>query len=36
MAPLILATQKQFGFSHIAAGSTAFGKVSQKTWSSAF
>lgn len=26
MAPLILSTQKQFGFSHIAAGSTAFGK----------
>jgi hypothetical protein len=27
MAPLILASQQQFGFSHITAGSTAFGKV---------
>ena len=26
MAPVILASQQQFGFSHIAAGSTAFGK----------
>ena len=27
MAPVIFASQQQFGFSHIAAGSTAFGKV---------
>jgi hypothetical protein len=27
MAPVIFASQQQFGFSHIASGSTAFGKV---------
>lgn len=26
MAPLIVATQKQFGFTHIIAGASAFGK----------
>jgi len=27
LTPLILATQKQFGFTHICAGASAFGKV---------
>ena len=27
MAPVIVASQQQFGFSHIASPSTAFGKV---------
>lgn len=27
MAPLIFASQQQFGFTHIAAASSAFGKV---------
>ena len=27
MAPLVIASQKQFDFTHIAAGATAFGKV---------
>lgn len=33
LTPLILETQKQFNFTHICAGASAFGKVSNGEWS---